>query len=58
MLSDEEILSTVEAERDPQGLCRKLVDTANERGGVDNITVVVVLVPEPASPKGKVPSPK
>ena len=32
----------------PQDLCRKLVDTANERGGVDNITVVVVKLPEPA----------
>jgi serine/threonine protein phosphatase PrpC len=46
MLSDEEILDHAEKERDPQGLCRKLVDTANERGGVDNITVVVVRVPD------------
>jgi protein phosphatase len=52
MLSDEEILDHAEKERDPQGLCRKLVDTANERGGVDNITVVVVRVPDgPAGSK-------
>jgi protein phosphatase len=46
MLSDEEILDAAENEREPQSLCRKLVDTANERGGVDNITVVVVRVPD------------
>ena len=45
MLSDEDIHSSVDGEPEPQGLCRKLVDTANERGGVDNITVVVVRVP-------------
>jgi protein phosphatase len=46
MLSDEEILDHAEKERDPQSLCRKLVETANERGGVDNITVVIVRVPD------------
>lgn len=46
MLSDEEIHELVGEEPEPQGLCRKLVDTANERGGVDNITVVVVKLPE------------
>ena len=54
MLSDEEIHSSVDGEREPQSLCRKLVDTANERGGVDNITVVVVRVPEATGPKTKV----
>lgn len=60
MLTDEEILDLAENERDPQSLCRKLVDTANERGGVDNITVVVVRVPDGAgsSSKSKVQSPK
>lgn len=46
MLSDEEIRDTIEPEKDPQMLCRRLVSMANERGGVDNITVVVVCVPE------------
>jgi protein phosphatase len=60
MLTDEEILDLVEKERDPQSLCRTLVDTANERGGVDNITVVVVRVPDGAGPgpKFKVQGPK
>jgi serine/threonine protein phosphatase PrpC len=53
MLSDEDIHSSVDGDPDPQGLCRKLVDTANERGGVDNITVVVVRVPEPSGPRAK-----
>jgi len=59
MLSDEDIHDTAEKEREPQSLCRRLVDSANERGGVDNITVVVVRVPDSASPKSSDPgSPK
>ena len=46
MLSDEEIHDMAGEEPTPQDLCRKLVDTANERGGVDNITVVVVKLPK------------
>ena len=45
MLSDVDP-DAAEKDREPQSLCRKLVDTANERGGVDNITVVVVRVPD------------
>ncbi len=55
MLSDEDIHDTAEKEREPQSLCRRLVDSANERGGVDNITVVVVRVPDSASPKSSDP---
>src|SRR6476620_361718 len=42
MVSDEEIHDTASTVRQPQSLCQKLVDLANEKGGVDNITVVVV----------------
>jgi serine/threonine protein phosphatase PrpC len=31
-------------EQPPQGACKALVDIANERGGEDNITVVVVKI--------------
>jgi serine/threonine protein phosphatase PrpC len=31
--------------RDPQRICKYLIDTANRNGGADNITVVVVEVP-------------
>jgi protein phosphatase len=48
MVGDEEILDTAAAVKDPQALCQKLVDMANEKGGVDNITVVVVDIVDPA----------
>jgi protein phosphatase len=48
MVGDEEILDTAAAVEDPQALCQKLVDMANEKGGVDNITVVVVDIVDPA----------
>jgi len=54
MLSDEEIHAEAEKEREPQSLCRNLVDEANDRGGVDNITVVVVRVPDASAPKSRV----
>ncbi len=49
MVGDEEIMETAASVKDTQALCRKLVDMANERGGVDNITVVIVDIVEPAS---------
>jgi protein phosphatase len=54
MLSDEEIRDAVASEEDPQKLCDLLVETANDKGGVDNITVVVARVndsEEPATAK-------
>jgi len=49
MLSDEEIGEALAAESDPEKLCLKLVEEANDRGGVDNITVVAVRIPDGAS---------
>jgi protein phosphatase len=40
MVSPEEILDAVTS-GDPESACRRLVDTARERGGPDNITVIV-----------------
>ena len=48
MVSDEEIHDTAATVKAPQPLCQKLVDMANEKGGVDNITVVVVDIVESA----------
>jgi protein phosphatase len=48
MVSDEEIHDTAAAVQAPQSLCQKLIDMANEKGGVDNITVVVVDIVESA----------
>src|SRR5262250_1423237 len=44
LLSDEEIRDAVAAQEDPQTLCNELVELANEKGGVDNITVVVAKI--------------
>jgi protein phosphatase len=48
MLSDEEISDSIAANGDKpaEALCQSLVDLANEKGGVDNITVVFVRVEE------------
>jgi PPM family protein phosphatase len=47
MLSDEEIRDSiaVDEDRTAEALCQGLVDLANEKGGVDNITVVYVRIP-------------
>ena len=42
MLDDAEIAEILAAYRDPQVAARALVDAANDAGGHDNITVVVV----------------
>jgi len=41
LIKDEEIYETVMEIEDPETICRKLIKTANKRGGHDNITVVV-----------------
>jgi protein phosphatase len=44
MLSDEEIRDALAAQADPRKACERLVEIANEKGGVDNITVVVARI--------------
>ncbi len=39
---DQEILYEVQQTRDPERVCRQLLETANVRGGPDNITVVML----------------
>jgi PPM family protein phosphatase len=51
MLSDEEIRDSVASESDPKKLCESLVELANEKGGVDNITVVVAKIHDVPSEK-------
>ncbi|MBK8251734.1 MAG: Stp1/IreP family PP2C-type Ser/Thr phosphatase [Polyangiaceae bacterium] len=43
MLADQDILDIMSATRDPAEICQKLVDEANDQGGEDNITALVVL---------------
>ncbi|MDY7092518.1 MAG: Stp1/IreP family PP2C-type Ser/Thr phosphatase [Acidobacteriota bacterium] len=46
MLSDPEIQSALEDRRGLEPTCRLLVDEANARGGLDNVTVVLVEIEE------------
>lgn len=48
MVTEPEIAGTLQAETRPANAAQKLVDLANERGGMDNITVIVVRFQEPA----------
>ena len=41
LISDDEILSEVQSSQRPEIVCDELVDLANQRGGEDNITVIV-----------------
>jgi len=41
LVNDQEILTSSTAVSDPQLLTEKLIEMANERGGYDNITVVI-----------------
>ena len=43
MLADQDILEIMSATRDPKEICNKLVEEANDQGGEDNITALVVL---------------
>ena len=44
MVPDEAMADTIARFREPQQICRHLIDAANRNGGVDNITVIVVEV--------------
>lgn len=49
MLTDPEISQVLAGAADPQAVCDRLVQEANWRGGLDNITVVVIDVPVEAA---------
>ena len=46
MVTEPEIAGSLQAETDPRSAAQKLVDLANERGGLDNVTVIVARVSE------------
>jgi len=41
-LTDEDIHKIINDSTDPQSACQKIVDTANERGGSDNISLIIL----------------
>ena len=41
MIADDRIAAILKGEQEPQKACEQLVTEANEKGGKDNITVVV-----------------
>jgi protein phosphatase len=53
-LEDEQVRGLV-AERDAVGACRALVDAANERGTLDNLTAVIVRVDGPLAARPRSP---
>lgn len=46
MVTEPEVAGVLQAETEPGAAAQKLVDLANERGGLDNVTVVVARVQE------------
>ncbi len=42
LVHDDEIAKAIETDRSPDAICSSLVDLANDRGGDDNITVLIV----------------
>lgn len=51
-VAPEEIMPIVTAKR-PEAACRTLVDLANERGGDDNITVIILKIANKKAPGGR-----
>jgi protein phosphatase len=54
MLPDERIAEVLRTEEDLKGAVERLISSANERGGKDNVTVVVVRVVAPSALRDKV----
>ncbi len=48
MLADQDIYDIMSSTRDPSEICRRLIEEANDQGGEDNITALVILFDEPA----------
>ena len=47
MLADQDIYDIMSSTRDASEICRRLIEEANDQGGEDNITALVILFDEP-----------
>jgi protein phosphatase len=53
MVATEEILASV-TRHPPAEACQELIDLANDRGGTDNISVIVLRIKKNADGEGKI----
>jgi len=44
MIEDEDLMGLMERVREPQQLADELVNEANRRGGLDNVTVIIIRI--------------
>ena len=58
MLEDEQIAAIMSAEENPEGAVNKMIADANRRGGLDNITAIVVRVDATEPHTGEMPAVK
>jgi protein phosphatase len=57
MLSNDQIRETLLSVREPRRAVSKLIDAANERGGRDNVTVIVIRAQGPTGGGRRIPRP-
>ncbi len=55
MLGNQDIEELLNNPDDPQVICQRLVDTANKRGGDDNITVILIEIDKTSNRSKKIP---
>ncbi|HEU4588203.1 MAG TPA: Stp1/IreP family PP2C-type Ser/Thr phosphatase [Gemmatimonadales bacterium] len=56
MLEDEQLVKILQSEGDPQTWVDRLVNEANRRGGLDNITAIVIRIDAVDAPTGEQPA--
>jgi protein phosphatase len=56
MLTDEQIMSIVDSSSEPSEVCRRLIAKANENGGEDNITALVIRFDDSPAVEGTTPA--
>jgi protein phosphatase len=57
MINDEQILGIVSSTNDTDEVCKKLIKQANENGGEDNITALVVRFDDQRTSAASLPPP-